>query len=250
MTMDTLRSDAARLLTEGKVKLVLGYASRGSKRRAVFITKPEQTSTLVYDSACRQNLAAYLAKPEVRGRFPVALVASPPPAAACWCWPANPSLRGRSLGPGRGRGSLPGRFRPSRPGSPSQDYHTPLPPEWGRETQSGVPLAWPVEGWPEQAGMGEDRWPNWKPCPPRSAPSSGRSTSPAAPAATPAARPARAATAGAASSRRTCRSGSPPPRQATATMPGTSSAPSTKPAAAPSAAPARPPARKTSRSCS
>ncbi|MCX5682645.1 MAG: 4Fe-4S dicluster domain-containing protein [Planctomycetota bacterium] len=75
----TLRSDAAKLLTDGRAKLVIGYQARGQHRAPVFISDPAKVSALVYDDLCKQNLSVYLRKPEVRVRGPVAIVA--PPAA-------------------------------------------------------------------------------------------------------------------------------------------------------------------------
>jgi len=73
-----LRADAAKLLSDGRVRLVIGYADRGNGRRApVFVADPAQVDRLVFDDACRQNLAAYLRKVEIRTRAPVAVVASP-----------------------------------------------------------------------------------------------------------------------------------------------------------------------------
>ena len=71
-----LREEAAKLLREKKAALVIGYADRKG-RPALFVSKPEDCGRLTYDAACRQNLAAYLGKPEVRARLPVALVAPP-----------------------------------------------------------------------------------------------------------------------------------------------------------------------------
>jgi formate dehydrogenase subunit beta len=75
----TLRADAAKLLTDGRAKLVIGYQARGPHRAPAFISDPAKVDALVYDDLCKQNLAVYLRKPEVRVRGPVAIVA--PPAA-------------------------------------------------------------------------------------------------------------------------------------------------------------------------
>jgi len=72
-----LRADAAAVLKGGRAKVVLGYAARGPRRVACFVTDPAKVESLVYDAECKQNLAAYLAKPEVRAVRPVALVARP-----------------------------------------------------------------------------------------------------------------------------------------------------------------------------
>ena len=74
--MKALREAAAKLLQAKRAVLVIGYADRKG-RPAVFVSKPEDCGRLVYDSSCRQNLAAYLGKPELRARLPVAVVAPP-----------------------------------------------------------------------------------------------------------------------------------------------------------------------------
>jgi len=74
--MEALRQEAAKLLQEKRAALVIGFADRPG-RPALFVSKPEDCGALVYDAACRQNLAAYLGKPEIRARLPVALVAPP-----------------------------------------------------------------------------------------------------------------------------------------------------------------------------
>jgi Fe-S oxidoreductase len=55
----------------------LGYRARGERRVPAFVSRSAQAGTLVCDSECRQNLAAYVTKPEVRGYFPLAVVARP-----------------------------------------------------------------------------------------------------------------------------------------------------------------------------
>ena len=72
-----LRADAERLLKEGRVKLVIGYRAKGTARPPAFIADAAGASALVYDELCVKNLASYLHKPEIRKKFPVAIVASP-----------------------------------------------------------------------------------------------------------------------------------------------------------------------------
>jgi formate dehydrogenase (coenzyme F420) beta subunit len=76
--IEALRADAAKLLADGRAKMVLGYQARGEHRAPAFITDAAKTAALVFDAACIQNLAAYLRKPEVRRLMPVAVVATPP----------------------------------------------------------------------------------------------------------------------------------------------------------------------------
>jgi ferredoxin len=71
-----LREAAAQLLAEKRAVLVIGFSERPG-RPALFVSKGEDCAKLFYDASCRQNLAAYLGKPEVRARLPVALVATP-----------------------------------------------------------------------------------------------------------------------------------------------------------------------------
>jgi formate dehydrogenase subunit beta len=73
----TLRADAARLLADGRAKLVIGYQARGPHRAPAFVSDPAKVDALVYDDLCKQNLSVYLRKPEVRVKGPVAIVATP-----------------------------------------------------------------------------------------------------------------------------------------------------------------------------
>ena len=73
--MKALRQEAAKLLQEKRAALIIGFAEREG-HPALFISKPEDCERLFYDVSCRQNLAAYLSKPEVSARRPVAIVAS------------------------------------------------------------------------------------------------------------------------------------------------------------------------------
>lgn len=77
--MDVLREKARELLEGGTVQVVIGYAagSNDARSRAVFIRRPEQADQLIINEACRQNLATYLTKPEVRALGKPAIVARP-----------------------------------------------------------------------------------------------------------------------------------------------------------------------------
>lgn len=75
--MSTLIEDAAALLREGKVKLVLGYRAAGDARLPLVTADAARAEQLTYDDACTVNLAAYLKKPEIRKQLPVAMVAPP-----------------------------------------------------------------------------------------------------------------------------------------------------------------------------
>jgi formate dehydrogenase subunit beta len=56
---------------------VIGFRRRATRTVPAFIARPQDAETLVYNPACRQNLAVFLRKPEVRRYLPVAMVATP-----------------------------------------------------------------------------------------------------------------------------------------------------------------------------
>jgi coenzyme F420-reducing hydrogenase delta subunit/ferredoxin len=56
-----LRETAARLLSEGAVKVVIGYGARGP----VFVTHSEDAARLVWNETCFANLTGYLKRKEV-----------------------------------------------------------------------------------------------------------------------------------------------------------------------------------------
>jgi len=58
--MKELQDLARKLLSEGTVKVVIGYEEGPRGIRPAFITDPEQTGRLIFDKRCVQNLAAYL----------------------------------------------------------------------------------------------------------------------------------------------------------------------------------------------
>jgi coenzyme F420-reducing hydrogenase delta subunit len=65
-----LRETAARLLSEGAVKVVIGYGQRGP----AFITRPEDAARLVWNQTCFANLTTYLKRKEVRALGKPAIV--------------------------------------------------------------------------------------------------------------------------------------------------------------------------------
>ncbi len=76
--MEVLRNKARELLAAKTVQVVVGYGKgAGASRRAVFIRAAAEAGELLFDDACRQNLAVYLMKPEVRKLGKAALVALP-----------------------------------------------------------------------------------------------------------------------------------------------------------------------------
>jgi len=76
--MDALKNKARELLAAKTVQVVIGYGrGSGGAARAVFVREASKADTLVFDDGCRQNLAVYLMKPEVRKLGKAALVAIP-----------------------------------------------------------------------------------------------------------------------------------------------------------------------------
>ena len=59
-----LRQKAKELLTSGEVAVVIGYGWNRKKTRVtpVFITKPEETDSLVFNALCVNNLSIYLTR--------------------------------------------------------------------------------------------------------------------------------------------------------------------------------------------
>ena len=58
--MKELQDLARKLLSEGTVKVVIGYEEGPRGARAAFITDPEKADKLIFDTRCVQNLASYL----------------------------------------------------------------------------------------------------------------------------------------------------------------------------------------------
>lgn len=75
--IDSLRTDAAALLSEGRARLVLGFRRRGGEVVPAFFSRADQLDAMDYDADDKRNPAAYLRKPEVREQMPVAVVARP-----------------------------------------------------------------------------------------------------------------------------------------------------------------------------
>ena len=65
--MNELRNKVAEWLKDKSIDLFIGYGKgTGDRVRALFITNPEDAEGLIFDENCRQNLAVYLLKDEVR----------------------------------------------------------------------------------------------------------------------------------------------------------------------------------------
>jgi ferredoxin len=74
--MQELRNIVKELLSKGTVQVVIGYGEgTAGKVRPVFITDPGNADSLIFDLRCKQNLAVYLLKPEVKQLGKAAVVA-------------------------------------------------------------------------------------------------------------------------------------------------------------------------------
>jgi formate dehydrogenase subunit beta len=77
--MDKLRGAARRLLADKIVNVVIGFSEGSSGRvRACFITDAANADQLIFDDRCKENLAHFLVKPEVRHLGKAAIVARVP----------------------------------------------------------------------------------------------------------------------------------------------------------------------------
>jgi len=77
--MSNLNTKAKELLASNTVKMFIGYeAGPTGLARPAFITDPEQTDRLIFDERCKQNLAVYLTKQEVKEYGKIAIVATLP----------------------------------------------------------------------------------------------------------------------------------------------------------------------------
>jgi ferredoxin len=75
--LEAMRADAAAVLRDGRARMVLAYREQGGRRLPALVEDPARADGILWDQECRQNLAAWLGKPQIRGRFPVAVAAGP-----------------------------------------------------------------------------------------------------------------------------------------------------------------------------
>lgn len=76
--MQALQQKAKELLESGAVQVVIGYGEGSSGRvRPVFIRNAADVQKLVWDNRCRQNLAVYSNKPEIKKFGKAAIVSHP-----------------------------------------------------------------------------------------------------------------------------------------------------------------------------
>jgi hypothetical protein len=77
--MDELRNKAKELIESGAVKVLIGYEEgTGNKTRALFAELSADTSKLVFDSRCVQNLAVYITKHEIKSKGKMGITATLP----------------------------------------------------------------------------------------------------------------------------------------------------------------------------
>ncbi len=79
--MVDLQRRAKELLENKLVDVVVGYGkgTTDKKRRAIFVTTPEQTDKLIFDELCLQNIAVYLTKNEILHHYKKIAIVSPVP---------------------------------------------------------------------------------------------------------------------------------------------------------------------------
>ena len=74
--MEELIKKAKELLESQAVQMVIGYGKgTGDRVRPVFVKKPQEAESLVFDARCVHNLAVYLSKHEVKKAGKLAVVA-------------------------------------------------------------------------------------------------------------------------------------------------------------------------------
>jgi ferredoxin len=76
--MQELHQKAKELLESGKVQVIIGYGNgSGDRVRPIFVSKSENVNNLIWDDRCKQNLAVYLNKLEIKKFGIPAIVATP-----------------------------------------------------------------------------------------------------------------------------------------------------------------------------
>ena len=97
--MEELRKKARALLESGAVKVVIGYApgSDPQRVRALFARTADDAGKLIWNAQCRQNLATYLIKPEVKAFGKAAIVARPATLRTIMVYAAENQLTDESV---------------------------------------------------------------------------------------------------------------------------------------------------------
>ena len=72
--MSKLSEKTATLLSEGTVKMIIGYEQGTERPRPAFCHTPEDCERLIFNDQCSNNLAVYLTKKEIIGEDKVGVV--------------------------------------------------------------------------------------------------------------------------------------------------------------------------------
>ena len=72
--MSKLSEKTAALLSEGTVKLIIGYEQGTEHPRPVFCHTPEECERLIFNDECKNNLGVYLTKKEIIGEDKIGVV--------------------------------------------------------------------------------------------------------------------------------------------------------------------------------
>lgn len=72
--MSKLSEKTATLLSEGTVKMIIGYEQGTERPRPVFCHTPEDCERLIFNNGCSNNLAVYLTKKEIIGEDKIGIV--------------------------------------------------------------------------------------------------------------------------------------------------------------------------------
>jgi len=72
---DAIRATAEKLLTEEKVRMVIGYGLNSlGETSSTFVRNASQVEELIWSDACYHNLTTYLSRDHVKKYFPVGIV--------------------------------------------------------------------------------------------------------------------------------------------------------------------------------
>jgi len=77
--MEALQKSAREALENHRAEVIIGFCEgSGGRMRPIFVQNPAEAEKLTWNDRCTQNLAVYLAKPEVKKLGRLALVAPLP----------------------------------------------------------------------------------------------------------------------------------------------------------------------------
>lgn len=77
--MEKIQKKVRELLSEKKIDLAIGYQKSPKQfAKVIFANAPEQADKFIFDESCRQNLALYIHKPEVKAFGKIGIIANVP----------------------------------------------------------------------------------------------------------------------------------------------------------------------------